>query len=676
MDEIELRLVANNKDAVKGIREVGAESQKLYANNEKSIKREKGLIQDIEDELTKMKEAKKRAYTTGDIEKLNRKIKEAELNLEDYNRAGLKAEKQTATLSQTIGKWVLGLGGATAALGILKTAILATTTGINMFNIVGAASKQVLANLVSGTGALTKGLGQAIAAQQELNRLRLQDKIDTYYARIEMLKFNNVLIQAKDQTKSATERIKSYDEAIAHKSKSTQIEIKSTQDQLKAYQDILRVNRDDENAKMKIIELKTRIIDLMVNEKSAMKEIESMRSGLLQQGIKEQEDQMNRIHELGLKLGDAYIKDEEDRAKERLAIEEKLQKEIATLIWQNQKDRQKFGTDTWEGLVKQEETQSKLMTKVWTLLGLEQKNLGLQVNKDILDANIKGSKAAEKWDSEERERIVERGKKNRETLKAGLEELLKFTQTIADKQMEDAERHRELLDTRISETQQALNTEVELYKAGYASNVTAKRKELEELKKQRDKALKDEEEAIKKQRAMESIAQGINIFTSTTQILKGATKLGPIGVAIAAAAITAMFGIIASSRKKAAASGFAKGGWTGDGGNVDSTGERVAGIVHEREYVVRKGPAHKFREVLEAINRDDKKSIFNSFNKLSPELLGGTTINNVVVQNDGPNKRLDEVNSHLKRLNMKEDVMQMGNMTVYKRGNNIRTIRK
>jgi len=51
---------------------------------------------------------------------------------------------------------------------------------------------------------------------------------------------------------------------------------------------------------------------------------------------------------------------------------------------------------------------------------------------------------------------------------------------------------------------------------------------------------------------------------------------------------------------------FAKGGWTGDGGDRDETGERVAGVVHEKEFVVKKGPANKFRDVLEAINKEEK----------------------------------------------------------------------
>ena len=119
---------------------------------------------------------------------------------------------------------------------------------------------------------------------------------------------------------------------------------------------------------------------------------------------------------------------------------------------------------------------------------------------------------------------------------------------------------------------------------------------------------------------------------------------------------------------------YAKGGWTGEGKQRDSSGERMAGIVHEREFVVRKGPANKFRSVLDAINRDDKRMILNSFNRLTPELAG--TTNNILVENTGPNKRLDEVNQNLRKMAAKEEIMIMGNLTIIKKGNSVRTIRR
>lgn len=50
---------------------------------------------------------------------------------------------------------------------------------------------------------------------------------------------------------------------------------------------------------------------------------------------------------------------------------------------------------------------------------------------------------------------------------------------------------------------------------------------------------------------------------------------------------------------------FAKGGFTGKGGDRDHTGERVAGIVHEDEFVINKHKTTEWRPLLEAIHRNE-----------------------------------------------------------------------
>jgi hypothetical protein len=50
---------------------------------------------------------------------------------------------------------------------------------------------------------------------------------------------------------------------------------------------------------------------------------------------------------------------------------------------------------------------------------------------------------------------------------------------------------------------------------------------------------------------------------------------------------------------------FAKGGFTGTGKDRDHTGERVAGIVHENEFVLNKHKTTEWRPLLEAIHRNE-----------------------------------------------------------------------
>jgi hypothetical protein len=137
-----------------------------------------------------------------------------------------------------------------------------------------------------------------------------------------------------------------------------------------------------------------------------------------------------------------------------------------------------------------------------------------------------------------------------------------------------------------------------------------------------------------------------------------------------------MFAAFAASKIKAnEAAKYAKGGWTGKGSMIDSTGERMAGVVHEDEFVIRKGPAHKYRDVLDAINRDDRRMIFNRFNKILP----GSAVNNIVVENEGPNRRLDQVNANLRQLNRKqgkEEIIELAGATIIHKGTSTRIIKR
>jgi TP901 family phage tail tape measure protein len=69
-----------------------------------------------------------------------------------------------------------------------------------------------------------------------------------------------------------------------------------------------------------------------------------------------------------------------------------------------------------------------------------------------------------------------------------------------------------------------------------------------------------------------------------------------VGAAIAAAATATLMALLASA--KASASGFAEGGYTGDGGKYEP-----AGVVHKGEFVINKENTSKFRGILEQMNQ-------------------------------------------------------------------------
>ena len=78
---------------------------------------------------------------------------------------------------------------------------------------------------------------------------------------------------------------------------------------------------------------------------------------------------------------------------------------------------------------------------------------------------------------------------------------------IADSWVEATDKIVDQYNRRVDEAAKALDTEVALMAAGYASNVTLKKKELDELKKQRDKALDEQQKAQKAQLIINSAMQ-------------------------------------------------------------------------------------------------------------------------------------------------------------------------
>ena len=76
MAEVELILKANNSQYVSKVKEAQKATQELHNTASKGAQREKGLMQDIEDEITKLQELRKKAWKVEDIEKYNQKISE------------------------------------------------------------------------------------------------------------------------------------------------------------------------------------------------------------------------------------------------------------------------------------------------------------------------------------------------------------------------------------------------------------------------------------------------------------------------------------------------------------------------------------------------------------------------------------------------------------------------
>ena len=666
MADVNLTLKANNSDYVNKMLQSQHAAQKVYDTTERGTKREKGLIQDIEDELSKLEKARKKAYSIQDIEKYNKKIAEAKKDLKEYEKIGVEAHEKVAKSGNKLKAVYVGIVAAIASVAasfrILKNAVIESEIGLNRYNIVLAVTKQLLYDIIHRTPLKEwkKNMEEAANIQSLLNQLRRIERDSLKEIAEYQVLYRQHLVDAVDQTRTLTERLKSYDYALTAHKKAINEENEITAKKLALVKEALLEAPGTEALLEEESRLTLKLIEIEEKRYSGIQRITSMRSGIIN-AIKKQ---LEELYLIELKL---------------LNKPDEAAGSLMGLIL--------FGEDDVEIIKNVIEFRRNL-----------KKELG------------KLAKSSEEW--------YKQGKKDIETLKdaekkVANERIENFEQAgdavldyisivdeLAQREINEAERKRELLDIRISETQQALETETQLYEAGYASNVTAKKQEIERLKILREKALLDEEKARKKEHTLKVVQLFAEQAVAVAKIIMSAEVAKMEAWAIIANPTTAIpgFALLASIRVSemislaavaaaaiaASLSKFAKGGWTGDGSGRDETGERVAGVVHEKEFVIKRGPANKFRDVLEAINKDDKELILTRFNQLAPELVGGTSVNNISVENSGPNNRLDKINTQLHYLNKKlepkkqvrEQITDNGNELVYQRGNTIRTVRK
>lgn len=624
MADVTLVLKANNSDYVNKMKEAQVASQKVYDTVEKGAKREKGLIEDIENTLTQLQERRRKAFAIEDIEKYNKKIQEAKKDLEEYEKAGVQAEKTTNTFSQTITKWVLGLGGAAAALRVLSNALKETTAGLDAFNLVGAVTKQVLNDIVSGVGLSIARIREAVLIQKELNKERQQEYIDLKRAKEQQILYNRYYFEAMNRTKTDKERLDSLNKALDAHNKMIELQIENAQRLAKIKEAAFLNAPASETARKEWVAAMNVLDDLEIERTAGIKRIESLRTGIMQEEIDKREkvwaDYFAYIDKLNEKA------DEEERRRN-----EEAKKEFDQLYLYQRDQFFDYLDDIEKAKEKEKEDEWKFESE-WAKKLFDQYKRDREEQKEAYDKQLEDEQKA-KEDAEKRKR-----------------DAIKETYQIIE------ESERRIFDIMSIRNDNALNLELEtLDKQTKAKLKAAGDDEIKKQKITEDSEAKKAEIEKRYKREQQKIDVKQAIADGILAVIKTYAQFGwPFGL-IPAAAMTALVSLNVNAIKSQK---FAKGGWTGDGSQKDETGERVAGIVHEKEFVVKKGPAHRFREVLEAINKEDHGMIVNRFNKLSPETLGVTVSapavnNSVSVNNNGSNSRLDKVVSEVQRLNNK-----------------------
>jgi hypothetical protein len=185
----------------------------------------------------------------------------------------------------------------------------------------------------------------------------------------------------------------------------------------------------------------------------------------------------------------------------------------------------------------------------------------------------------------------------------------KLTRDILIQFADDVFTHQaELLDREIALRQRNMEIGLKLLERGNSEVLKQEQERLDEAQKKRD-------EVGQKQIALNAALQASSIALTTVQTLQAIANVAssgdpytaPLRIAATIAAITAGFASMIALGKSLS-SGFADGGYTGDGGKYEPKG-----IVHGGEYVINKEQTSRHRGVLEAINKGQYSSLVAAY---------------------------------------------------------------
>ena len=261
------------------------------------------------------------------------------------------------------------------------------------------------------------------------------------------------------------------------------------------------------------------------------------------------------------------------------------------------------------------------------------------------------------------------------------DQIMEVVTQITDKMVDDASRRTDLLNQRIEEEQNALETEQELMKAGFASNVRGKQDEINKLKDLRDKALREEEKARKIQEALNTSTQISNLITASSQIFKSFNEAFPVlGTPLAIAMIGVMIGAFAAAKIQAAKAARLEEGGSGtihgkrhsQGGenftdHIEVEDGEAWGVLNRR---ATQQHGKEFHEIIKAFNKGEMVSI-----KAKPSIK--PTFN---ISANMSEKRLAQIEREMVKLNnhfsSSGDRTELPDRTIIRKGHTTRVIRK
>jgi hypothetical protein len=642
-------------------------------------------------------------------------------------------EKKLLDVQQSVTKKTDEFGEAAAGLGkklglaaiaitlvtkLVREVIAAfkdTVFGANALTYVGEVWKQIGYNIATANLNMTQwnmSFVKAIANGKAINELRKEERKSLIESATLQAEYGKLYYEASDRQKTVTERFKDYTAALAKHKEVVASDIALVNIQLAQVELAISARGDsnkalDQEAQL-LAKRKNIIAQGDLQERRLLAQIGVTREAMFKKWEDEIEANLKKQDEwkeLSQKLIDDYDKSMIDSltGKKKLEaqrdfgikqikeIRDQLAK-LGPLTADQMKMLQTMADNVWKAYYKEfaEEAKEKKATPEQqeaiskALLGNIPELEGLQKMTQNTIGNIQQHLGANKmieefsiWkligidpESDEGKKAIEGIQKVAGKVSDALQETLQMRVDIA-------QRERELLDTKISETQREIELEAELYKEGFANNLTARKAYLEELKVERNKALADELKAARQQQIAQQLIQTANILTGVSEIIAVSAKYPIVGLIMAVASIASLFAIWSQAKAKTlelgeGGSGTETGIVTGkkhsQGGerfldHVDVERDEMWGVLNPRA-------SHKygdiFHEMVSSFNRDEM-----------PQFITPSVSNNVRVDNNGPNSRLDRVIKEQEKMNMQLKQGQLytiGNKRIIKTGNNIRII--
>ena len=345
----------SSKKADQSFKNLGTSLKSTIANQKGYIKGMTLEIREMQKAFDKAVGGSKKSTLGAELSQAKRRLTQANKELVgmQQEQAGAQREQNVATekavtvgnkLMSIYGGLVVAVASVGKAFGVLKRAVLETETGLNRFNVVAAATKQLLYDILQRTSIKEwkKNMQEAISLQKSLNYLRVIEREDLEESKIYQISYMRFLAESKDQNKSVAERIQSYDYALKALNRSIDIESKNTATRLALVKEWLKIAPDSEKLLEEESKLTLKLLTIENRRWSRQQEVMSMKSGLEKSEADKELKLQNsialmklEIYEKGLFGLNANIKKELEAEKQKYDKELALAKgneELKTLL--------------------------------------------------------------------------------------------------------------------------------------------------------------------------------------------------------------------------------------------------------------------------------------------------------------------------------------------------------